>query len=83
MTTKKSKNTKRKNTDEITKILGRINDLLYNKMKEDRRPQTIIIREALTQYYFKNERKNDVNSPLLAVNNKKIEDRYQIDCERS
>jgi len=52
-------------------------------MKEDGRPQTIIIREALTQYYFKNERKNDVNSPLLAVNNKKIEDRYQIDCERS
>jgi hypothetical protein len=83
MDTKKSKNTKRKNTDEITKILGRINDLLYNKMKEDRRPQTIIIREALTQYYFKNERKIDVNSPLLAVNNKKIEDRYQIDCERS
>ena len=83
MATKKSKNTKRKNTDEITKILGRINDLLYNKMKEDGRPKTIIIREALTQYYFKNERKIDVNSPLLAVNNKKIEDRYQIDCERS
>ena len=83
MDTKKSKNTKRKNTDEITKILGRINDLLYNKMKEDGRPQTIIIREALTQYYFESKRKIDVNSPLLAVNNKKIEDRYKIDCERS
>jgi len=63
----------------MNKVVGaRINDSLYNKMKDDGRSQTIIIRDALTQYYFKNERKIDVNSPLLAVNNKKIEDRYQM-----
>jgi len=62
----------------MNKIVGaRINDSLYNKMKEDDKPNTIIIREALTHYYFKNERKIDVNSPLLAVNNKRNEDRYQ------
>ena len=62
----------------MNKIVGaRIDDSLYNKMKKDGRSQTIIIREALTQYYFKNERKIDVNRPLTSVNNKKNEDRYQ------
>jgi len=63
----------------MNKVVGaRINDSLYNKMKEDGRPQTIIIREALTQYYFKNERKIDVNSLFTAVNNKKNNDRYKM-----
>jgi len=63
----------------MNKVVGaRINDSLYNKMKKDGRPQTIIIREALTQYYFKNERKIDVNSLFTAVNNKKNEDRYKM-----
>jgi len=63
----------------MNKIVGaRINDSLYNKMKEDGRPYTIIIREALTQYYFKNERKIDVNSLFTAVNNKKNNDRYKM-----
>jgi len=56
----------------MNKIIGaRINDILYKKMKEDGRSNTIIIREALTKYYFKEEKENDVNRPDLAVNNKK------------
>ena len=63
----------------MNKIVGaRINDSLYNKMKKDGRPQTIIIREALTHYYFKNERKIDVNSLFTAVNNKNNNDRYKM-----
>ncbi len=63
----------------MNKVVGaRINDSLYNKMKKDGRPQTIIIREALTQYYFKNERKIDVNSLFTAVNNKKNNDRHKM-----
>ena len=62
----------------MNKIVGaRISDSLYDKMKEDGRSQTSIIREALTQYYSKNERKIYVNRPLTTVNNKKNEDRYQ------
>jgi len=61
----------------MNKVVGaRINDILYDKMKEDGRPNTIIIREALTKYYFKDESENDVNRPDLAVNNKKNKDRY-------
>ena len=63
----------------MNKVVGaRINDTLFNKMKEDGRPQTIIIREALTQYYFKNERKIDVNSCKQPVNNKKNNDRHKM-----
>lgn len=63
----------------MNKVVGaRINDSLYNKMKEDGRSNTIIIHEALTQYYFKNERKIDVNSLFTAVNNKKNNDRYKM-----
>jgi len=63
----------------MNNVVGaRINDILYKKMKEDGRQNTIIIREALTKYYFKDKKEKDVNRPDLAVNNKKNKDRYQI-----
>ena len=63
----------------MSKVVGaRINDLLYNKLKADERPNTVIIREALTQYLFKHDEKNDVNAPITAVNNDKNEDKYKM-----
>ena len=63
----------------MSKVVGaRINDLLYNKLKADERPNTVIIREALTEYLLKADEKNAVNTPLSAVNNNKNKDRYKM-----
>ena len=63
----------------MSKVVGaRIDDVLYNKLKAADRPNTVIIREALTQYLFKHDEKNDVNAPITAVNNDKNKDRYKM-----
>ena len=63
----------------MSKVVGaRIDDLLYNKLKDADRPNTVIIREALAQYLIKGDKKNDVNSLFTAVNNKKNNDRYKM-----
>jgi hypothetical protein len=63
-------------------IVGaRISDSLYNKMAEDKKTNTEIIREALNQYFFNNEKKNDVNRHVLGVNNKKNKDKYKTTSE--
>ena len=60
------------------KVVGaRINDLLYNKMIEDKKSNTEIIREALKQYYSTNKKNDNVNKSYLAVNTKKNKNRYQ------
>ena len=50
---------------------ARLDNVLLDKMKEDGRSNTTIIREALTQYYFRDNKKSDVNNTQTAVNNKK------------
>ena len=62
----------------MNKIVGaRISDLLYKKMKEDGRSNTIIIREALSKFYLTSNEKNDVNRVFIQVKNEIIGDRHK------
>lgn len=56
---------------------ARLDKILLDKIKEDGRSNTTIIREALAEYYFGEEKKNDVNNTLTAVNSKKEKDTYK------
>ena len=60
---------------------ARVSDSLYKKMKEDKNTNSEIIRKALILYYSHNEKKNDVNKPVLGVNNKKNKDKYKTTSE--
>lgn len=63
----------------MSKVVGaRIDDFLYNKLKTVDKPNTVIIREALTQYLSNDDEKIDVNIPVFAVNNDKNEDEYKM-----
>ena len=63
----------------MSKVVGaRIDDFLYDKLKAVDKPNTVIIREALIQYFLKGDKKNDVNTSISAVNNDKNEERYKM-----
>ena len=62
----------------MTKVIGfRVPDELYQKIMEDGRSTTEILRQALNEYYSKPSQKNNTNATLTGVNKEIFEDRYQ------
>ena len=62
----------------MTKVIGvRVDDKLYQKIIEDGRPATEILRQALNEYYSEPSQKNSTIATLTGVNKEIFEDRYQ------
>jgi len=63
----------------MTKVIGfRVDEELYQKIMEDGRPTTEILRQALSEYYSKPSQKSITNATLTGVNKEIFEDRYQM-----
>ena len=62
----------------MTKVIGvRVDDKLYQKIIEDGRPATEILRHALNQYYSEPSQENKSNVTLTGVNKEIFENKYQ------
>jgi len=62
----------------MSKTIGvRVDDKLYQKIIEDGRPTTEILRQALNKYYSEPLLKNKAIVTLTGVNKEIFEDRYQ------
>jgi len=62
----------------MTKVIGvRVDKELYQKIIEDGRPATEILRQALNEYYSEPLPKSMDNATLTGVNKEIFEDRYQ------
>ena len=59
-------------------IAARIDNEIYQKIKEDGRPATEILRQALNEYYTKPSPENNDNAMFTGVNREIFEDRYQM-----
>jgi len=63
----------------MTKVIGvRIDERLYQKIIEDSRSTTEILRQALNEYYTKPSPENNDNAMFTGVNKEIFEDRYQM-----
>lgn len=63
----------------MSKVIGvRVDDKLYQKIIEDGRPATEILRQALNEYYSKPSPKNNANATFTGVNREVFADRYQM-----
>jgi len=62
----------------MTKVVGvRVDDKLYQKIMEDGRPATEILRQALNEYYSEPSPKNNTIATLTGVNKEIFENKYQ------
>ena len=58
-------------------IAARVSNELYQKIKEDGRPATEILKEVLSKYYSEPSQENSTNALFTGVNKKIFENRYQ------
>lgn len=64
----------------MSKVIGaRVSDKIYNELRQQGKPMTEILREAIDEYISKlnDQSELNVNTCKQAVNNKKIEDKYK------